>query len=767
MHTCATVFLFLFFLATSMAQTDLAIGQWKSHLPFSNGQYLTQSDDKVYFATKYAVLEVDKEERSIRRMTKVEGLSDVGVNLVKYNKGSKTLMVVFDNSDIDLISEEGVLTLPAIADAPFLGGKIVYDVHMENDSIAYIAANYGVTSLNLRQGIFPITVKTPVEVHAVRLLGDKIFAATADGLYAADPNGGYNINDFSNWEWLNGSKGLPADFKSDAMTLFNNQIYLDVNDSLYTFNGDTAQYVFHSDTFDLRFLTSEGQHLLAGFYCGIGCKGRVFALDETHTATPAGSDCVLFPRYAIEDGNGNIWYADDARNFRVQDAGSNSCLPFEVNSPYSNNSYQLDVSNGEVWVAAGGVDPTYSALFRRDGFFSLIGGDWKVYSVNNTPELAGISDFVDIKAHPTNGKVYAAAYLDALVCYDPATGEYEVFNDSNSTLQGAQGDEQRTRVTGLAFDANNNLWMCNHNAPKPLAVKTEAGEWYSFALNCSSDHQVRRLVVDALGYKWLFTSGNSTGVIVFDEGEDFADTSDDRCKVLNSSNSVLPTNEITSIEVDRDGAVWVGTKQGAAVFQCDPFSSSGECPGSRPYVEVDGIGANLLDDTEVSAIAVDGANRKWFGTGAGIFLMSPEGNTQIAHFTAENSPLFDNAINDIGFDEATGEVFIGTQRGLISYRAEATGAEGFHTGVLVFPNPVREDYEGPIAIKGLAEDATVKITDINGQLVFETDALGGQAIWYGKDYNGRRANTGVYLIYATSRNSENPQVAVAKILFVR
>ncbi|MCF8247714.1 MAG: hypothetical protein K9J37_21695 [Saprospiraceae bacterium] len=764
LHACFLFLVFLFLVKTAVAQTDLAIGQWKSHLPFSNGLYITQSDDKIYYATRYAVLEVDKQERSVRRMTKVEGLSDVEVKLVKYNRGSNILVVVYDDSKVDIVSETGVLTLPSIADAPFLGGKTIFDIFMANDSIAYFAANYGITTLNLKQGLFPNTIKTTVEVRSVRIFEDKIYAATDDGLYVADPNGGYNINDFSNWEWLNGTKGLPQDFESDAMTLFNNQLYLDVNDSLYRFNGNEAAYIFHSDTLDLTYLTSEGEHLLAGFYCGESCKGKVFSIGQDNVASQKGSSCVIFPRYAIEDEEGNIWYADEIRDFYVQDKGS-SCTSFSINGPYSINTYQLDVANGKVWVAAGGVDLTFSAVFRTDGFFELSEGQWSVFNLKNTPELDGISDFLDIKTSPKNGKIYAAAFLDALVSYDPATEEFQVYNETNSTLRGAQLDTSRTRVTGLAFDAQNNLWICNHNAEKPLAVMTDAGDWYSFELSCLVDDQIQRVVVDALGYKWMFSSGNSTGVIVFDEGDDLASSSDDRCVILNSSNSVLPTNEITSMEVDRDGSVWVGTKLGAAVFQCDPFG--GECPGSRPFVTVDGFGANLLEDIEVRAIAVDGANRKWFGTGAGVFVMSPEGNTQIVHFTAENSPLFDNGITDIDFDDETGEVYIGTLRGLISYRAEATSAPAYHPGALVFPNPVREDYHGPIAIKGLAEDSTVKITDISGQLVYETEALGGQAIWDGNDYNGRRANTGVYLVYATNRNSNDPQVAVAKILLVK
>jgi ligand-binding sensor domain-containing protein len=764
-YPCLPLLFCLFFLSNVSGQSDIAIGEWKSHLPFSNAVYVTQSDDKIYYATRFAVLEVDKEERSIRRMTKVEGLSDVGVSLVKFNREGNSLLVIYNDSKVDIVSDEGVLTLPSIADAPFLGGKTVFDVYMENDSTTYLAANYGITTLNMRRGIFPNTIKTPVEVRSVRPYNGLLYAATEDGLYVADPNGAENINDFSTWDWLNGTNGLPVSFESDAMTIHNGKLYLDVNDSLYVFDGNSANYVMHTDDLDLRFITAEGAHLVAGFYCGSGCKGKIFALDENNLATRIGQDCIFFPRYAIEDEAGNYWFADDVRDFWGQEKDAGNCTSFSVNSPHSINTYQLDAANGKLWVAAGGVDLTYSAVFRPDGFFSLSAGEWDVFNLKNRPELEGISDFLDIKTHPTNGKVYAAAYLDALVCYDPAVDTFAIYNETNSSLQGALLDESRTRVVALAFDAGNNLWMCNHSAPKPLAVLTNEGEWHSLRLPCTNETQINRVVVDALGYKWLMSSSNNTGVIVFDEGEDLADASDDQCFVLNSSNSVLPTNEITSIEVDRDGSVWVGTKVGAAVFQCDPFN--GECPGSRPFVEVDGFGGNLLDDIEVRAIAADGANRKWFGTGAGVFVMSPEGNEQIAHFTAENSPLFDNAITDIDFDDATGEVFIGTQRGLISYRAEATAANGFHSSALVYPNPVRDDYDGPIAIKGLAEDSTVKITDISGQLVFETEALGGQAIWNGRDYKGRRANTGVYLVYATNKNSTDPQVAVAKILMIK
>lgn len=768
MHKISILLLATLFAVTAYSQstTELAIGQWKQHLPFKKGVYVTQSADQVFYATELALLIIDKADRAVERVTKVEGLSGVGVSLVKYNSGSNVLLVAYDDGVIDLLSETGNLTLLSVPESDILlGQKIINDVFMANDSIAYLAGNFGLTTLNLRTGLFPSTVKMPVEAKGVRIFENEVYVSTEEGVYKVDPVGGVNFDDFSTWTYLDTGEGFPPVYHSNALTVFNEKLYLGVNDSLYQFDGEMASYVHYENGLYIEYLSSEGAHLLAGFGCPNFCLGRVFAFDEMHNSRPAGSNCVNIPKYAVEDQNGSIWYADLDKFYRVEDPATGTCARFDVNSPASTNTYDIAVGNGQVWVASGGVDLTFSALGRRDGIFSLIDGQWKQYSLENRPELAGLSDFLDVEIDPETGHLFAAAIWNALVEYDPATDVFEVFNQTNSELQLSEGDINRSRVTGLAFDSENNLWACNNNAPRPIVVFKPDGTSQSFSLSkCTTRNGILEIAIDGLGYKWLMNIDASLGLTVFDEG-DIDNPADDRCRILNTSNSVLPTNEVNVMKVDQDGALWVGTKLGAVVFQCDPFNS--ECPGTRPFVEVDGFGANLLEDQDVQAIGIDGANRKWFGTGAGIFIMSPEGNTQIAHLTAENSPLFSNSITSIAFDYETGVAYIGTAQGLISLRTEATGATSFHSGnVLVFPNPVRPEYEGPIAIKGLAEDSTVKITDVAGQLVFETEALGGQAIWNGRDYNDRKVNTGVYLVYATSRSSTNPQVAVAKILVV-
>ncbi len=761
----ALTFLLFFIVKMAIAQpgTDLAIGQWKQHLPFTVGNYVTQSDDQVFYATKHALLIIDKADRALRQVTKVEGLSRVGVDFVKYNKGSGVLMVVFDDGAIDLISGDGNLTLLGVPESSvILGEKRINDVFMANDSIAYLAGNFGLTTLNIKRGLFPNTIRVPVEVNSAVVYQNAIYAATEEGVYTIDLGAGLNIDDFSNWDWLDGSAGFPMVYAAGAMMVYNDKMYLDVNDSLYVYDGNMAGFVHHDEGFSIKYLSADGAHLLAGMDCNGNCKGKVLVFNESNDLREIAANCVTVPLYAVEDQTGSIWFADATKNYKVEEGASGSCAAIQLNTYKAVLAYDIAVGNDGVWVASGAL-ANNTARFSRDGFSSLIGGEWTQYSLENEPALSTISDFLDIKIHPSNGKIYAGAFLDALVEYDPATDEFVVYTETNSTLQLAPLDPTRSRVAGLAFDREDNLWVCNNGAPEPLSVLKADGSWQSFGLGCATSNGLLKVVVDDFGNKWIATSSGEQGVIVFDEG-DMDVAGDDRCIVLNTNNTVLPTNDISSIQVDLDGAVWVGTKLGAVVFQCDPF---GECRGTRPFVEVDGFGANLLEDQDVTAIGVDGANRKWFGTQTGVFVMSPEGNEQIAKFTKENSPLFSNGITAIAFDYDTGEAWIGTSRGLLSYRTETTLGGSLHSSdVLVFPNPVRPDYDGPIAIKGLAQNSTVKITDVSGQLVYETEALGGQAIWNARDYNDRKVNTGVYLVFATSRNSSNPDVVVAKILVV-
>ena len=468
--------------------------------------------------------------------------------------------------------------------------------------------------------------------------------------------------------------------------------------------------------------------------------------------------------------------------FRVIDnsqSGNCSFLPIS-NTPFTHKLWEIAVANDQVWVTAGGLNQSFSNTFSGNGFFRLQDGQWTNFNRfdgmttalwGQNGERDGIDDlldFITVAVSPLNGKVYLGSFYEGMLEYD---GEnFTLINETNSTLQPAIGDGLRTRVSGLAFDGDNNLWVANNAAPSPLSVLTNEGNWISFALSCNRN-TIHQIAIDNQNNKWIVDAFSGAGLLVFNEGE-LEDPSDDQCRVITQNNSALATNNTNCVVADLDGSIWVGTAEGITIFNC--FGDALEdCQGSNTIFQQEGedFGEFLLSRENVQTIAVDGANRKWIGSRNGVFVLSPDGSEQILRFTTENSPLFDNNVLDISINPKNGEVFIGTDKGLISYLSDAIeGTRINRSNIKVYPNPVEPQYEGPIAIEGLARDANVKITDITGDLVFETEALGGRAIWDARDYNGRRVNSGVYLIFSTQKvgslDTFKPDAAVAKVVVI-
>lgn len=758
------LFSFVFaFSANVTAQEPLAIGQWRSWLPYQAGRYVTQSAEAVWYATELSVMRVDKADFSLDYLSKVEGLSGVGVHLVKYHPGAQVLMVIYDDGVIDLVRETEVLTVPGLAESNIIiGEKRINDVFCTDTARAWLAGNFGLSRFDVRTGLFEGTTRMPVEARSVVTWRDSVWVSTDEGLYAA-PLQGVNLDDFGNWRWLGPDAGFPADYSAGALAVFADRLYLNMDGRLVRYADGQLTNVHQESGMSLHFLTAEGAHLVAGFRCNGDCNGRLLYFTADGQYEPSAAQCVNRPLYAVEDEQGRVWIADEWRKFRLDRRdGSGECYQFATNTPWSANTYDIELWQDEVWIAAGGVSSIFGYLFRSDGIMARVDGQWNAYNKFTRDELNGLEDFLAVRIHPQTGVVYAGSFLDGLVVYDRQ--QFKVYNDTNSTLNNAIGDPLRTRVSGLALDAEGNLWVANHSAERPFSVLRPDGTWQSFAPECVA-RELAQVVVDLFGYKWFVVTNNNAGVLVYDDGGTLDDPSDDRCRLFTALDSELPTNKVNCLAVDLDGAVWVGTNEGPVIFECDPFFD--QCTGSRRIVEQDNFGAYLLEDEDVRTIAVDGANRKWVGTTNGVFVLSPDGLEEEARFTTDNSPLFDNLITDIAIHPETGEVYIGTGKGMLSLKAEATEGGPVHRSeVKVYPNPVRPDYEGPIAIEGLARDANVKITDLHGQLVYETTALGGRAIWYGTDYNGRRVQSGVYLVFATSDNIQNPDTAVARILVI-
>jgi hypothetical protein len=465
-----------------------------------------------------------------------------------------------------------------------------------------------------------------------------------------------------------------------------------------------------------------------------------------------------------------VWYADEFDGLRKANFWEWGCDFFDFNAPYSINSSELAIRDNIVFLASGGVRDNYNALRRPDGFAILNDGEWSWFNRVNTPFIGDnvILDHFRVLPHydPDSTILYIGSYYAGLIEYNWVDSTFRQYDQDNSALQGAEGDPLRERVAGLAYDDEHNLWMTCHSAPKPLVVMKPDKTWLNFEVQ--SANQLGQVVVDRRGYKWCAVVIASQGLLVYDDNGTLDNPNDDRQRVFTTSNSNLPTNSLTNLTLDKNGDIWVGTAMGPVVFDggANPFEGTNQ--GYRITVEQDGVLSYLLGEEEVTSIAVDGANQKWIGTKNGVFVQSPNGEVEVATFNEDNSPLLNNIITDIAINPEDGEVFIGTESGLCGVRGQAIEGRAFHDpNAFAYPNPVRPDYDGPIAIKGLAENAAVKITNVAGRVVFETRSLGGQAIWDGKDLDGRRAESGVYLVFSTTEDTFNkPDALVTKILMV-
>ena len=273
-------------------------------------------------------------------------------------------------------------------------------------------------------------------------------------------------------------------------------------------------------------------------------------------------------------------------------------------------------------------------------------------------------------------------------------------------------------------------------------------EWAGFTPPVTLlENAVAQIVSDDENNQLWIQSPKGNGLLVYHYGNNILSAADDRWKLFKQGAGIgnLPSNNVLSLAKDRDNTIWIGTDDGIGIIQCtdNPFSN---CDAILPVIQQDQFAGFLFKGQQIQSIAVDGANRKWIGTQNGAWLISADGKNIIHHFTISNSPLLSNDVKKIGIDPQTGEVYFATFNGLCSYRATATSATQQFENVLVFPNPVPPQYNGQIAIRGLTENAIIKITELNGRLVHQTRSLGGQAVWNGLDYNGRKIASGIYLV---------------------
>ncbi len=764
----------LFVSQTTVAQ-GIGIGEWRTHLPYQQVIDVEVVGDKTYAATPFDLFIYNHTDNSISFLNKVNGLNDIGISAIKYNSGLKTLLIAYSNTNIDLVTEDKIVNMSDIYDKDLIGNKSVNDV-MFIENYAYVSCGFGIVVLDIeRKEVFDTYLIGPqgsyINVYDVTLYNNKLYASTESGIYYADIDSP-NLADYN--EWTKDVSMLQPNISYRQIEAYAGKLF--ANYSRNSYNTDTL-YVYDGTHWDYFDRTNNSRHtklrvdfnkfILLNNYSVNVYDQNLQLLYSAYNLEGVGIE----PKAATLDANDNLWIGDRQRGlFKTYNTGFSAevILP---NGPATTNVYEIKARGKYVWVASGGRASNWAKLYMVDGVFGYDGSTWRSFNRNNTTAFDSISDFVSVAIDPlAPNKAFIGTWQDGVIEF--TDNELStIYSVNNSSLQPWIAAHDLVNISGLDYDSYNNLWVANTGATDIVSMKTPEGQWRSFNLGASaSGIDVANMIVDKSNYKWIIRRQEGM-VMVFKDNNTFDNPADDKVEVLSSSpgSGNIPGNQVLSMAVDQDGAVWLGTDEGPAVFY-DPnriFEQGINFDAQQILIpRNDGTGQAdyLLASEKILSIAVDGSNKKWFGTENGVFLISKDGLEEIYYFNTENSPLLSNTVSSIAINE-DGEVFFGTGKGIVSFRGNATPPTPVNTNVYAFPNPVRENYVGPIAIKGLVSDAFVKITDISGSLVYETQSEGGQAIWDGLTANGKEVKPGIYLVFVSNNLGE--ETLVSKILMMR
>ncbi|SDK75487.1 Por secretion system C-terminal sorting domain-containing protein [Catalinimonas alkaloidigena] len=730
------------FLAQAQSTGNIPVGTWRTHQSYQSLTDVVSAGSRIYAAARGAFFYVDLEDNSFHPLSRIDGFTGVDITDLKYHKDLDVVVVAYASGNIDLIKGGNeIININAIARSEsVVGGRAINQIHLYG-KFAYVSGGFGVAVVDLERAeirenyTFRMSNGVSAEVFSCAVYNDELLLVfTREGFQA----GRLQDNLLNSENWFAADSGAPhiTTDKVVHLATLEGKTYFFYS-YVYQFTGDRWQVVspYVDQNYNTDVSVSDDQVVFSSL-------GEAMVFNPVQRSVQRRS-VGTFVQDAVLDDQGCLWTADANQGLFA------SCAPGEAVSylpagPIAMTAFKLYSYNNQVTILHGGYTPSSQPANQNAGFSIFENGRWQSYSNRNGSIPYTFVNAVDAAYNPVDGHYYVASYTNGLLDIAPDSN-MQLWTDQNSTLT----RNVWPRVVGVAVDPQGDVWLTNAFAPnRPLHVKRQDGTWEAFDMRLTSQELgprgPRNLLIDDNGFKWVRLWGGS--VVVFDDQQN-------RSRVLTMDRNGLPSNEVLAMAKDQDGLIWVGTSAGLGVFYNTYEAFDTDIQAERPRVRVSATEAEyLLRDAEITALAIDGGNRKWIGTRSGLFLIAGSENEEVAHFTTANSPLASNEILDLTINDVTGEVFIAQEEGVISYRAVGTAAEATHSNALVFPNPVPPNYSGQITISGLARNASVKITDISGKLVYETQAIGGAAAWNGFDYNGRRASPGIYLVFSASED---------------
>ncbi len=721
----------------------------------------------------------------IQRFGKANGLSRAEIEAVALAPELGWAVVAYQQGTFDLIAMDmdgtlgDVVSVEDLAEADLPGDKRPNKLVVEGDRLLICTdigvVEYDLVNLEVRDTWKLESGGQALSIRAAALRGDRWWLATSGGVWSAPVDAPF--------------PGDPATWEPEA-TLLGSSV-LDVQDLVTGDDGRLAvlqkkegpdvvwvgnppgawSAVTEGLGEDWKSLSTDGFRLWATTPFG------VMEMDGEWNPGSLRSqlgNVYLEPR-SVSASESGLWIANAHSGALWVAAGGDPAFagPFAPNGPRSNSAWRLDAWNERLWVATGGTEASGVPLYRQEGFSGRKGSFWWTVS---PPEGeaggSGVQDPMEVSIDPTRPERVVFGSLEEGLVELEGSQIAAYWNPSNSPLGwNLNWETPRCGVTALDFDRQGNLWVLNEGTEHPLKMLDAAGGWHVFEVEgLGVSDRFTRVMATQSNQLWILR-GDGDGIVVISTEGTPSDPSDDDVRFLSQQEGSggLPSSFVYALEEDLDGEIWVGTLQGPAVFYQPQALFEGEgFDAQQILIEQDGNFQFLLETETIWDIALDGGNRKWLATvNNGVFLLSPDGRDQVAHFTADNSPLLSNEVYDIALDQENGLVYFATPKGMTSYRGEATNfrPELQDGGLRIFPNPWKPEYAPRVTIDGLAFGSEVHVLDAAGERVRMIESAGGRAVWDTLDDFGRPVPEGVYFLLAGE--SEAKSGATGKMVILR
>ena len=776
MRHILTIILFSFFSFTVLAANFNTTG-WKTYLSYNNTNSVEESNDQVFVVAEGSLYTYGKEDNSIKQYYKGNGLNDNTISLIRYNKQTKSLLIIYDNSNIDIL-EGGVATnLPYLSTSTSIRDKQINSV-LVHDEYAYLSTAFGIVVINMAKKEIKDTYKLSLNITSCAIQNGNIYASTTNKaevssgvIYASLKE---NLLDKANWKPY-GLSNLSDSHTISAIASFKNTLFYLVSQQgiFYENNGELSR-IINSST--LKYMKVIGEKL--------ACidNSRVFIVSDTQKFDQINLSINDISTYQAD----KYWIAEGSKGLRsIQRKGSNSFEvlnePIILDGPYSNSAFDIVCKNDKVYMIIGGKDLLNGKRFDKGGYILTYDYDkWSFIDPKEAQKKLNLPrnprDYTSIAVTTDDSNdeiVYASSMGDGVIQYKNGT-PVQSYNEKNAFKETAGGyGSGYCYIDGLAFDKNGNLWMTSSEVNHAVLVLDKAGAWHRLDIEqLRGVYTINDILITSTNDKWIYVPRNTPKLVMIPNSESLDEVSSyEFTTLIDTDGKELTPSNYTCVAEDKDGYIWVGTNRGAVYFTKPRISSAEDkaatrCTRVKYTNEETGNLAYFLDNVVVTTLKVDAGNRKWIGTkGNGVYVLDNDNETIVYQFNTTNSPLLSDNIYDIEINDKTGEVFIGTDKGLNSYQGEASEGKSDYSEIYAYPNPVRPEHMDKVTIVGLMDNSNVKITDLNGNIIYQTKSLGGQAIWNCRNANGSRVATGVYLVLASTE--EASESVVTKIIVVK